>query len=89
MVYLACCLTNLLFFNISLLYCYINLNLSIICCLSFGDLHLFSGTSISLIASSFFKRSSAEDFETLVILTAVLLPIKSPVASAIFLNCSF
>ena len=88
MVDLACCLTNLLFFNISLLYCYINLNLTIIFCLSSGDLYLFSGTSILLIASSFLERSSAEDFETLVILTAILLPIKSPVASAIFLNCS-
>ena len=28
-------------------------------------------------------------FETLVILSAILLPIKSPVASAVFLNCSF
>ena len=34
------CLTNLLFFDIELLYCYNNLNLSIISCLSSGDMYL-------------------------------------------------
>ena len=77
------CLTNLLFFDIPLLYCYTSLNPSIICCLFSGDMHVFFGTSISLLASSFFERSSAEDFfETLVILSALLLPIKPPVPSA-------
>ena len=89
------CLTNLLFFDIQLLYCFTNLNSSIICCLSSGDMYLFFGTSISLLASSIFKcnsvecnsieRGSAKDFfEILVILSAILLPIKSPVASAVF-----
>ena len=58
-------------------------------------MYLFFGTSISLLASSIFKcnsvecnsieRGSAKDFfEILVILSAILLPIKSPVASAVF-----
>ena len=33
-------LTNLLFFDIPLLYCYTNLNSSIIYCLSSGDMNL-------------------------------------------------
>ena len=40
MVYLIHHLTNLLFFDIPLLYCYTNLNSSIICCLSSGDMNL-------------------------------------------------
>ena len=42
-------LSNLLFFGIPLLYYYRNLNSSIICCFSFGDIYLFGG--ISLLAS--------------------------------------
>ena len=38
-------LTNLIFFDILLLY-YINLNLSITCCLSFGDIYLSFGISL-------------------------------------------
>ena len=34
-------LTNLLFFDIPLLYCYTNLNSPIICCLSSGDIYFF------------------------------------------------
>ena len=121
MVDLMCCLTNLLFFDISLLYCYSNLNSSIICCLSSGDMYLFFnanlnssiisrnihplfginlnssiicclssgdmyhffGTSISLLVS-FFECSTEDFFEIIVILSAILLPIKSPVASAVF-----
>ena len=49
-------LSNLLFFGIPLLYYYINLNSSIICCLSFGDIYLSFG--ISLLAS--FDDSSLE-----------------------------
>ena len=50
----------------------------------------YFGFSIWLLASSFFEHNYAEDFfeyisaETLVILLAVLLPIKSPVAYAAF-----
>ena len=40
--------------------------------LSSGDMYLFFSSSISLLASSFYER-------------AILLPIKSPVASAVFL----
>ena len=39
-------LTSLLFFGIPLLYYYINLNSSIICCLSFGDIYLSFGISL-------------------------------------------
>ena len=79
-------LSNLLFFGIPLLYCYINLNSSIICCLSCGDIYL--SFVISLLASfdenSFECNSFGDFFEALVILSAILLPIKSPVASAAF-----
>ena len=48
-------------------------------CLSSGDMHLFFGTSISS-----FCNSLEDFFKMLVILSAILLPIKSPVASAVF-----
>ena len=54
-------LSNLLFFGIPLLYYYINLNSSIICCLSCGDIYLSFG--VLVLAS----------FDVLVILSAVLL----------------
>ena len=84
-------LSKFIFFGIPLLYYYINLNSSIICCLSCGDIYLSFG--ISLLAS--FECNSVEgnsfgDFfecscvETLLILSAILLPIKYPVASAVF-----
>ena len=54
-----------------------------ICCLSSGDIYVFFGNSVSLLVSTFFvEHSPADFFETLVILLAILLPIKSPVASA-------
>ena len=123
MVDLIHCLTNFLFFDIPLLYCYTNLNSLIICCLSLrgiylsfdvdpnsliisrnihpsfgtnlnssiiccfssGDMYLFFGTFtsafISILASSFF---AAFLVETLVVLSAIFLPIKSLVASAAF-----
>ena len=74
------CLTSLLFFDIPLLYCYTNLNSSIIYCLSSGDMYLFF--FVVRHFSSF--CNSLGDFKALVILSAVLLPIKSPVASAVF-----
>ena len=59
---------------------YFILSSSIIFCLSSGDIHL----SIS-ISSSFVSESFCGDFfETLVILSAILFPVKSPVASAVF-----
>ena len=79
-------LSNLLFFGILLLYYYINHNSSIICCFSCGDIYLSFG--ISLLASfddnSFEFNSLGGFFETLVILSAILLPAKSPVASTVF-----
>ena len=73
-------LSNLLVFGIPLLYYYINLNSSIICCLSCGDIYLSFG--ISLLAS--FDSKSLDFFETLIILSAISFPIKSPVAPAVF-----
>ena len=74
--------------NIIVLYYYINLNSSIICCISYGDIYLSFG--ISLLAS--FECNSLEfnslEFHSLdcfdVILSAILLSIKPPVASAVF-----
>ena len=76
----------MLFFDIELLYCYTNLNSSIICCLSFGDMYLFLGVALSTSTSVSSFGNSLVDFlfETLVILSAILLPIKSQVASAFF-----
>ena len=71
------CLINLLFFNIPLLYCYINLKSSIICRHFSGDMYLVFGTSVLLLALLVLECNSAEDFfETLVILSAILLPVK-------------
>ena len=120
MVYWIQCLTNLLFFDIPLLYCYTKLNSSIICflsfgyiyiyiyffltltlihksfcgtnhnssiicCLSSGDMYIFLSVALSTSTSVLsFGNYFADFFETLVILSAVLLPIKSPVASAFF-----
>ena len=84
-------LSNLLFFSIPLLYCYVSLNSSIICCLSCGDKYLSFGISLlaSLVDNSFecssFECNSFGDFsDVLIILSAIFLPIKSPVASAVF-----
>ena len=65
-------------FDIPLLYYYTSPNSSITCCLSSGDVYLFFGISVSSFCNSL------GDFEILVTLSAILLPIKSPVASAFF-----
>ena len=81
------CLTNSPILDIPLLYCYTNLNSSIICCLSSGDIYLFFGApfGLALLASvSLFCNSFGDFFETIVILSIILLPFKSPVASAVF-----
>ena len=80
------CLTKLLSFDIPLLYYNTNFYSSITCCLFSGDIYLSFGISVSF--SSVFKCNSFEcnffgDFEALVILSAILLPIKSPAASAV------
>ena len=51
MVDLVYCLTNLLFFDIPLLYCYINLRSSIFLCLSAGDISFFRYFFIMLICN--------------------------------------
>ena len=85
MVDLMHCPTNSLFFDISLLYYYTSLNSSTMCCLSSGDMYLFLVVALSVSASVIsFDNSSVNFFETLVILSAILLPNKSPVASAVF-----
>ena len=85
MVSLMHCLRNSLFFDIPLLYYYTNLKSSIICCLFSGDMYLSFGASDSSLASLFCEHNFAEDFlETLVIFSAILLLIKSPVASAVY-----
>ena len=81
---MLCRLTNLLFLDISSLYCYTNLNSSIICCLSPGDMCNFFSASISSFCYSLECNSVGDFLEGVVILSAILLPIKSPVASAVF-----
>ena len=81
------CLTNLLFFDIPLLYCYANLNSSTICFVSPEDMYLFFGKSFGLDLSasvSSFGNSLVDFFETLVASSAILLPIKSSVPSVVF-----
>ena len=74
-------LSNLLFFDIPLL-CYISLNSSIIFCLSFGGIYLSFG--ISLLTLFDCISSFCDFFEGFaVILSAILLPIKSRVSSAL------
>ena len=87
MVDLMYCLTNSLFFDIPLLHYYASLNSSIICCYFSGDMYLSFIVSDSSLASLY--GGFLDFLETLVILSAILLPIKSPVASAIFLDSSF
>ena len=85
MVDLFHCQTNLLFFGIPLLYYHTNRNSWINCCLSSGDMHLFLRVAFSTFFSvSLFCKYLVGFFETLVILSVILLPIKSPVASAVF-----
>ena len=81
-------LTNLLFIDTPLFY-YINHRLSIVFCLYSGNIYLslriFLGNSLScsfLIISELFCY---EFLETLLIFLAILLPMKSPIASAAFL----
>ena len=91
MVDLMCRLSNLLFFGIPLLYYYISLNSSIIFRLSFGGIYLSFGISlltsfncISLLCDFFDALVTSFGLGFAVILSAILLPIKSPAASAFF-----
>ena len=77
-------LTNLLFFDISLFYCHIYFRSPKIFCLSFGDIYLPLGISLScsfVTVSELFCGTPPEAF---LVLLAILLPIKSPVASTVF-----
>ena len=80
---------KLQFFGIPLLYYYTHLNLLIVF-LSSGDMYLFLWAVISassswlLLGNSLECNSITGFFETLVILSPILLSIKSPVASAVF-----
>ena len=79
------CLANLLFFDIPLLYYNTDLNSSIVCCRFSDDIYLSFGISISSLSLSFCECNSLEGFlEIFVILSAILLPIKSSVASTAF-----
>ena len=79
------------FFNscfVCLFVCLLFFEIKNVCfdCLSSGDMYLFSGTSNSSLVLSFskFLEYAQDVFKTLVILSAILLPIKSPVACAVF-----
>ena len=64
-------------------YCYINLRSLIIFCPCSRDIYLFLSISLpcSIFSSELFR---GENFGTVVILSVVLFPIKSPVAPAVF-----
>ena len=79
MVDLLYCQISLLFFNIPLLHYYINLRSLIICCLFCRYIYIYLYLCISLSCPIF----SSEVFETFVILSEILFPIKSPVAYAV------
>ena len=80
MVDLVHYLTSLLIFDIALLNYYIYLRPLIICCLFSGDVYISLGSSFVTVSELF----CGEVFATFVILSAIFLPIKSPVASAVF-----
>ena len=84
MVDLVYCLQNVLFFDIPLLYYYINLRSSIILYLSSGDMYISLGISLLFSFLTISKLFCAEVFETFVILSAILLPNKSLAASVVF-----
>ena len=84
MVDVVYCLINLLFFDILLIYYYINPRSSIFFCLFSGDKYIYLGISLPYSFVTVSELICGEVFETFVILSANLLPIKSPVASAVF-----
>ena len=84
MVDLVYYLTNLLFFDIPLLCYEINLRLSIMFCLSSGDIFLSLGISLSYLFVTVSQLFIRKAFETFVVLSVILLSIKSPIDSAIF-----
>ena len=71
-------LINVLFFDITLLYYYINLRSSIIFCLSSGDLYVSLGIYLSCSFVTLSELFCCKGSETFVILSGILLPMKSP-----------
>ena len=86
MVDLMYCLASLLFSDIPLSYYYINLKSSTVFCLisreRYLSLGIFSTFSVSFVTVS--ELFCGKAFENFVILSAVLLLVKSPVTSALF-----
>ena len=89
MIDLVYYLTNLLFFDIPILYYCINLRSSIIFCLSSRDVYNSLGISLSCSFVTVYKMFCCKVFETSIVESAITLPIKSPVASADFLISLF
>ena len=83
MVHLLCRLIYLFIFDIQLLYYIIILILHHR--LFSGDIYLFLSLSSLFVTELFYS----EVFEIFVILSTILFPIKSPVASAVFLIALF
>ena len=86
------CLKKFLFFDIPLLYYYTNYNSSITCCTNYNSLisgNIYLSFGISISSSFCWCNSFGGFFETLVILSAILSPTKSSVASAVFLITLF
>ena len=84
MVDLVYSLKNLLFFDIPLLQYYIDLRSSIIFYFFSGDIYLSLGFSLSCSFLTLSELFCCKYFETSMTLSAISLPIKSPVASALF-----
>ena len=84
MVDLVYYLINLLFFDIPILYCYINLRSLIIFWPYSRDIYVSSGISSLCSFVTVSKLFCDELFKKFLVL-AILLPIKSPVVPAVFL----
>ena len=76
-------------FGIPLLYCYFSLRSSIIFYLSSGDTYFPLGISLSCFFVTVSELFCIEFLEIFVILSATLLPFKSPVAFAVFWTALF
>ena len=77
-------ITNLLFFNIPLLYYYIDFRSIIFFCLFSGDIYLSLGIYLSRLFVTLSILLFYKVFETFVVLPAILLPMKPPVVSDMF-----
>ena len=84
MVGLVYCLKHLLYFDIPLMYYYINITSSMIFCLSSRGIYLSFLMSLSCSFLTIYKLFCGKILAFFVILSVILLPIKSPVASAFF-----